>query len=80
MTAGRTVIFSGLTVIVCLLALLLFPVGFLQSIAAGATSAVAMALLVAFALLPAVFAVLGKNINRWQIVRTSKKSSKDGGL
>ena len=80
MTAGRTVIFSGLTVIVCLLALLLFPVGFLQSIAAGATSAVAMALLVAFALLPAVFTVLGKNINRWQIVRRSKKSKKDGGL
>src|SRR5262249_8302288 len=44
-TAGRTVLFSGLTVSVSLLGLLLFPEGFLRSMGLGAIGAVVVAML-----------------------------------
>jgi RND superfamily putative drug exporter len=59
-TAGRTVLFSGLTVSVSLLGLLLFPEGFLRSMGLGAISAVLVAMLAALILLPALLAILGR--------------------
>jgi putative drug exporter of the RND superfamily len=58
-TAGRTVIFSGLTVAASLSALLVFPYSFLRSFAYAGVLVVAMAVLGSLTLLPAALAVLG---------------------
>lgn len=62
-TAGRTVLFSGLTVAIGLLGLLLFPEYFLRSMGLGVIGAVLMAMLSALLLLPALLAILGFRIN-----------------
>lgn len=73
-TAGRTIMFSAFTVIICILSLLIFPVGFMHSIAIGGASAVLVAMLVSLALIPALFALLGHNIDRWKLpLPTSKR-------
>ncbi len=62
-TAGRTVLFSGLTVSLCLMSLLLFPEGFLRSMGLGAIGAVLVAVLAALTILPAILALLGPRVN-----------------
>ena len=57
-TAGRTVLFSGITVAVSLSALLFFSQGFLQSMGYGAIAAVLVALVAALTVLPALLAFL----------------------
>jgi RND superfamily putative drug exporter len=66
-TAGRTIFFSGLTVAICLLSLLLFPVGFMHSVAIGGAAAVAVAVIISTLLLPSALRVVGKNIDKWHI-------------
>ena len=63
-TAGRTVLFSGLTVVVALIGMLIVPASFFQSIGLGAIIVVLVALAVTLTLLPAVLALLGSNVNR----------------
>ncbi|HUS26302.1 MAG TPA: MMPL family transporter [Nevskiaceae bacterium] len=58
-TAGRTVIFSGTTVAISLLALLLFPFPFLQSFAYAGLGVVLTAIVGAVILLPAALTLLG---------------------
>lgn len=74
-TAGRTVFFSGLTVIICLLSLLLFPVGFMHSVSIGGAAAVAVAVVISTLLLPLALALLGKNIDRWSLKAHSVTSN-----
>ncbi len=64
-TAGRTVLFSGVTVIVCLLSLLLFPVNFMHSISIGGAAAVLVAVIISIFLLSPALQLLGKNIDKW---------------
>lgn len=66
-TSGRTVFFSAVTVIACMLSLLAFPMDFLHSIAIGSSSAVLVAMLFTILVLPAILMVLGKNINAWHL-------------
>jgi len=73
-TAGRTILFSGMTVIICLLSLLFFPVGFMHSVSIGGATAVAMAVLISTVLLPPALSLIGKRINKWSLPqRTSVK-------
>nr|GID89854.1 membrane protein [Actinoplanes derwentensis] len=58
-TAGRTVVFSGLTVAASLSALLLFPFAFLRSFAYAGILVVALAVAGALTILPAALATLG---------------------
>jgi uncharacterized membrane protein YdfJ with MMPL/SSD domain len=74
-TAGRTVLFSGLTVSVSLLGLLLFPEGFLRSMGLGAIAAVLVAMLAALILLPAILAILGWRVNSLSLQRLFRRSS-----
>lgn len=60
-TAGKAVLFSGITVLISLSAVLLVPVPAFQSMAAGMMLAVGFVLLAAMTLLPAL---LGPGINR----------------
>ena len=62
-TAGRAVTFSGLTVSIGLLGLVLFPVNMLRSVGLGGVLVVVMAVLAALTLLPAALSILGTRIN-----------------
>jgi len=66
-TAGRTVFFSGLTVVLTLLSLTLFPIGFLKSMGYAGSAVVAVAVMAALTSLPALLVVLGKNIDKGKI-------------
>jgi trehalose monomycolate/heme transporter len=80
-TAGRTVAVSGITVALALSSLLLFPMGFLKSVAYGGMAAVLVAMLAALTSLPALLAVLGPRINALRIVprrRTRAEGSHHG--
>ena len=66
-TAGRTVLFSGLTVSTSLLGLLLFPEYFLRSLGLGAIGAVLVAMLAALTVLPALLGILGRRVNALSI-------------
>lgn len=73
-TSGRTIVFSGITVIACLLALLAFPVEMMHSIAIGGASAVAMAVLVTSIMLPPTLKLIGANIDKGRIPLFTKKT------
>ncbi len=73
--AGHTVLFSGLTVSMCLLSLLLFPQLFLRSMGIGAIATILVVLLAALTFLPAALSILGKHVNALSIVRLLRRSS-----
>jgi RND superfamily putative drug exporter len=66
-TAGRTVLFSGLTVAAALSSLLLFPQVYLRSMAYGGIAAVLVAMIAALSVLPAVLTLLGRRIDAGRI-------------
>jgi len=61
-TAGRTVLFSAVTVAIALASLAIFPIAFLRSFAYAGTGVVALAAAGAVVVLPAVLHVLGPRI------------------
>ena len=83
-TAGRTVVFSGATVVLALVGLLITPASFYQSLALGAIVVVIFALCATLTLLPATLSLLGPKIDLLPLrflARFSLKSpdhSKDG--
>ena len=62
-TAGRTVLFSSLTVAAALASLLVFPMRFLYSMGIGGLIVSLSAMVVALTVLPAVLAALGPRVN-----------------
>ena len=66
-SAGRTVLVSGLLVILSLASLLIFPEVFLRSMALGGMAAVLVAMGSALTVLPAVLAMLGHRVNALRI-------------
>jgi RND superfamily putative drug exporter len=62
-TAGRTVLFSGLTVAAAMSSLLIFPQGFLKSMGYGGIAAVLVAMLAALTVLPATLRLLGRRVD-----------------
>ena len=62
-TAGRTVLFSGVTVVLALIGLFIVPASFYQSLALGAILVVIATLAATLTLLPAVLALLGPRVN-----------------
>ena len=62
-TAGRTVLFSGLTVAAAMSALLVFPQGFLRSLGYGGIAAVLVGVVTALTVLPAVLLLLGRRVD-----------------
>ncbi len=61
-TAGRAIFFSGFTVLLGLIGLVLFDFMILRSVGVGGAIVVGMAVLAALTLLPAVLAVLGPRL------------------
>lgn len=62
-TASRAVLFSGMTVILALAGLLIVPMSLFYSLGAGAIFVVAVSVLAALTLLPAVLGLMGHKIN-----------------
>jgi putative drug exporter of the RND superfamily len=63
-TAGRAVLFAGVTVIVALLGMLVLGVGFLAGLAISSAIAVALVMLATLTLLPALLSKAGARITR----------------
>ncbi len=61
-TAGRAVVFAGITVMVSLLGMILMRLKFVNGLAIGSSTAVAVAVLAAITLLPALLSVVGSRI------------------
>jgi trehalose monomycolate/heme transporter len=66
-TAGRTVAVSGVTVAVALASLMLFPEMFLRSMGYGGVATVAVDMLAALTVMPALLAVLGYRVNALRV-------------
>ncbi|MCO8271429.1 MMPL family transporter [Actinoplanes sp. TRM 88003] len=66
-TAGRTVVFSATLLMIALAGLMLFPQGFLKSLAYGGLAAVGLAALLSLTLLPALLAILGPRVDKLPI-------------
>jgi len=62
-TAGRTIVFSGATVMAALAVLLIFPMYFLRSFAYAGIGVVLVSVTAAVVVLPALLAVLGRRVN-----------------
>jgi RND superfamily putative drug exporter len=77
-TAGKTVFYSGMTVLVTLLSLTFFPLPFLQSFGYAGVSVVALAVIGALFGLPPILALLGDRIDKG-VVRKSAITPKEDG-
>ncbi|MFF8955905.1 MMPL family transporter [Streptomyces sp. NPDC014894] len=72
-TAGRTVLFSALTVAVSLAAMLVFPMYFLRSFAYAGIAVVVLAAGAALVLLPAALMLLGHRVNALDLRRLFRR-------
>ncbi|MCL4473225.1 MAG: MMPL family transporter [Actinobacteria bacterium] len=80
-TASRSVLFSGMTVILALVGMLMIPMSIFTSLGAGAIFVVAMAVAASLTLLPAILSLLGERVNSWKVPfvhRFSGGGSQDG--
>ena len=80
-TAGRTVLFSALTVAAAMAALMVFPLRFLYSMGIGGVIVTLVAAAVALIVLPAILAALGPRVNalspkRWR--RSAEANARPG--
>ena len=76
-TAGRTVLFSALTVAAAMSSLLVFPQAFLKSIGYGGIAAVVIAMIAALTVLPAALALLGKRIDSLRVPFLNRATAVD---
>ena len=77
-TAGKTVFYSGLTIVITLAALVLFPQMFLKSFGYAGVTVVVMAVLGALVALPALLAILGTRIDKLVVRKSSITPKEDG--
>jgi RND superfamily putative drug exporter len=78
-TAGRTVAVSGVTVMVALASLTLFPQVFLRSMGFGGVATVAVDMIAALTVMPALLAVLGPRVNALRVRRGVRRPPADAG-
>ena len=77
-SAGKTVFYSGMTVLVTLLSLTFFPLPFLKSFGYAGVSVVALAVVGAIIGLPAILALMGSRIDKGVIRRSAITPKEDG--
>ena len=78
LTAGKTVFYSGLTVFVTLISLILFPLSFLKSFGYAGVSVVTLAVAGALIPLPAILAIIGKNVDKGVVRKGAIIPKSDG--
>lgn len=72
-TAGRTVMFSGITVAISIASLMLFPELFLRSMGYGGVLTVLVDMLAALTVMPALLYLLGPKVNSLRIRKAIKR-------
>jgi len=72
-TAGRTVLFSAVTLGLSMVAMVLFPMYFLKSFAYAGIATVAFALVAAVVVTPAAIVLLGDRLNSWDVRRLARR-------
>ena len=77
-TAGRAVFFSGLTVLLGLLGLVLFDFMILRSVGIAGAIVVALSVVGAMTLLPALLAIIGANLDRLRVRRVVARPTEQG--
>jgi putative drug exporter of the RND superfamily len=77
-TAGRAVFFSGLTVLLGLVGLILFDFPILRSVGIAGAIVVGLAVASALTLLPAILGVLGPQVDALRVRRTDAGDDVDG--
>jgi RND superfamily putative drug exporter len=73
--AGRAVVFSGLTVAIGLLSMIVLPVPMLRSVGIGGVLVPLVSVLVAVTLLPVILATVGPRLD-WPRLRTERSASR----
>ena len=76
-TAGRTVLFSSITVAVALASLIVFPQRFLYSMGIGGLLVALLAASIALTVLPAVLALLGNRVNALAPAFLQRRAERD---
>ena len=74
-TAGRSIIFSAICVMIGLGAMVVIQVEIFQNIALGGSLVVALAVVSGLTLLPATIYLLGDRLNKWRILRIKPTSN-----
>ena len=77
-TAGRAVFFSGLTVLLGLLGLVLFEFMILRSVGIAGAIVVGLAVASALTLLPAILTILGPRVDRFAVRKVARTPGTDG--
>ena len=77
-SAGKTVFYSGLTVVLTLISLTFFPQNFLKSMGYAGAAVVALAVVGALIPLPAILAILGNKINKGVVRKSGIVQKEDG--
>jgi RND superfamily putative drug exporter len=72
-TAGRTVLFSGMTVALSMVAMVLFPMYFLKSFAYAGIAVVAFAVVAAVMVTPAAIVLLGDRLDSLDVRRLGRR-------
>lgn len=75
-TAGRAVLFAGVTVIIALLGMMLLGLSFLYGVAMAAAVAVLFTMIAALTLLPALLTIAGRRVDRLRIPGLGRTTSK----
>ncbi len=76
-TAGRTILFSSLTVAAALASLLIFPQRFLYSMGLGGSLVALIAASLALVVLPAILALLGSRVNALAPAFLARRAERD---
>jgi RND superfamily putative drug exporter len=76
-TAGRAVLFAGITVIIALMGMFLLGLSFLYGVAMAAAIAVLFTMISALTLLPALLALVGRKIDKLRIPGYGRKAGVD---
>jgi RND superfamily putative drug exporter len=74
-TANRAVFFSGMTVVLALLGMLIIPVSIFRSLAGGAILVTLCAIAASMTLLPAILGLLGDKVNWPRLARRARVES-----
>jgi putative drug exporter of the RND superfamily len=72
-TAGRTVLFSAVTVALSMVAMVLFPMYFLKSFAYAGIATVLFAMVAAVVVTPAAIVLLGDRLDSWDVQRLGRR-------
>jgi RND superfamily putative drug exporter len=79
-TSGKSVVFAGVTVLLAISGMFLVDNVIFSSMAIAAMTVVAIAVIIAVTLLPAILAIVGDNVNRWRLGFLRRRQTEAGGI